>query len=152
MQGVALDLMPSEPGILAFHNRWYPLAVKTASKVVLPNDKEIRLITAPVFIATKIEAFHGRGGADFLASHDLEDIITVIDGRPELLQEIEQADDELRGYIANEIRDLLENEGFLVALPGHLPGDAASQARLPELTRRMRAIGSLCRRNKEGLR
>lgn len=151
LQGVALDLMPSKPGILGFHNRWYPLAVKTAAKVMLPNNKEIQLITAPAFIATKFEAFHGRGENDFLASHDLEDIITVIDGRPELLQEIEQADEELRCYIADEIRKLLEDDNFLAALPGHLPGDAASQARLPELTRRMRTIGSLCQRNKEAL-
>lgn len=146
MQGVALDLMPSMPGILGFHNRWYPHAIKVASKVVLPNDKEIRLITAPVFIATKFEAFHGRGGNDFLASHDLEDVITVIDGRPELVQEIKQADDELRRYIADEVKNLLEEESFLTALPGHLPGDSASQARLPGLIRRMRAISSL--RNK----
>jgi hypothetical protein len=37
------------------------------------------------FVATKFEAFHGRGNNDHLASHDLEDIITVVDGRPELM-------------------------------------------------------------------
>lgn len=144
LQGVALDLMPSKPGILGFHNRWYPLAVQTATRVRLPNNIEIRLITAPIFVATKFEAFHGRGDNDYLGSHDLEDIITVIDGRPELIDEIKQADDELRCYIADEIKALLGDHNFLAALPGHLPGDAASQARLPELTRRMRAIGNLC--------
>ena len=28
--GLILDLMPSQPGVLGFHNRWYPLAVSTA--------------------------------------------------------------------------------------------------------------------------
>jgi hypothetical protein len=28
--GVILDLMPSGPGVLGFHNRWYPLAVDSA--------------------------------------------------------------------------------------------------------------------------
>jgi len=150
LQDVALDLMPSQPGILGFHNRWYPLAVKTATRVTLPNSSEIRLITAPVFVATKFEAFHGRGNNDYLASHDLEDIITVVDGRPELLQEIDQADGELRRYIAAEINALLGDRNFLMALPGHLPGDAASQARLPELIRRMRAIGNMSQeKNKE---
>lgn len=143
LQGVALDLMPSKPGILGFHNRWYPLAVQTATRVRLPNNIEIRLITAPVFVATKFEAFHGRGDNDYLGSHDLEDIITVIDGRPELTQEIDQADGELRRYLAAEINTLLEDRNFLTALPGHLPGDAASQARLPELIRRLRAIGNM---------
>lgn len=40
-----------------------------------------------MFIATKLEAFADRGGGDFLASHDLEDITTVTDGRPELTDE-----------------------------------------------------------------
>lgn len=151
LQGVPLDLMPSEPGILGFHNRWYPLAVQTATRVRLPNNIEIRLITAPVFVATKFEAFHGRGDNDYLASHDLEDIITVIDGRPELKEEIEQAGDELKCYVANEIKALLADRDFLTALPGHLPGDAASQARLPELAGRMRAIGNLSPDNKEAL-
>lgn len=146
LQGVALDLMPSQPGILGFHNRWYPLAIETAAQVELPNGMRIWLITAPVFVATKFEAFHGRGNNDYLASHDLEDIITVVDGRPELQQEIDQADGELRRYIAAEFNALLEDRDFLMALAGHLPGDAASQARLPELIRRLRAIGT---KNKE---
>lgn len=141
-KGVALDLMPSQPGILGFHNRWYPLAIETATQLKLPNGMLIRLITAPVFVATKFEAFHGRGGNDYLASHDLEDIITVIDGRPELTQEIDQVETELGDYLAAEINGLLEDHNFLMALPGHLPGDAASQARLPELIRRLRAIGN----------
>ncbi|MHB1053630.1 MAG: hypothetical protein ACYCZT_11270 [Thiobacillus sp.] len=141
-KGVALDLMPSQPGILGFHNRWYPLAIETATQLKLPNGMLIRLITAPVFVATKFEAFHGRGGNDYLASHDLEDIITVIDGRPELTREIDQVDAELGYYLAAEINGLLEDRNFLMALPGHLPGDAASQARLPELIRRLRAIGN----------
>ena len=72
-----------------------------------PNGMDIRLITAPVFVATKFEAFHGRGGNDYLASHDLEDIITVIDGRPGLTQEIDQVDAELGRYLAAEINALL---------------------------------------------
>lgn len=143
LQGVALDLMPSQPGILGFHNRWYPLAIETAAQISLPNGMDIRLITAPVFVATKFEAFHGRGNNDYLASHDLEDIITVVDGRPELMPEIDRVHGELRRYIAAEINTLLEDRNFLTALAGHLPGDAASQARLPELIRRMRTIGNM---------
>ena len=86
--GVTLDLMPSQPGVLSFHNRWYPLAVSTASPILLPSGRTIRLIAAPVFIATKLEAFKGRGNSDFLASHNLEDIVTVVDGRPQLADEL----------------------------------------------------------------
>lgn len=145
LDGIMLDLMPTEPGILGFHNRWYPLAAETATRTILSGNTEIRLITAPLFVATKFEAFHGRGRNDYLASHDLEDLITVIDGRQELVREIQNSDDELLGYIAAEIKALLDKRDFLMALPGHLSGDAASQARLPELIRRLRAIAQLGR-------
>ena len=67
----------------------------------------------------------------------------MVDGRLELQQEIDQADGELRRYIVAEFNALLEDRDFLMALAGHLPGDAASQARLPELISRMRAIGKM---------
>lgn len=143
LNGVVLDLMPSEPDILGFHNRWYPLVVQTATQVNLPDGSPIQLITAPLFLATKFEAFHGRGQNDYLASHDLEDLITVIDGRPELIDEIKNVDAELRRYIAGEMAKLLGKSDFLDALPGQLPGDQASQARLPELMSRMRLIAQL---------
>ena len=141
--GVMLDVMPSEPGILGFHNRWYPLAIKTATRVKLPDGREIPVITAPLFVATKFEAFRGRGNNDYLASHDLEDLITVIDGRQELIVEIQNSVHELQRYLAAEMNKLLEKSDFQLALPGHFPGDAASQARLPELLRRMRIIAQL---------
>jgi len=143
MEGVLLDLMPSGPGILGFHNRWYPLVMQTAQSVALPNGQVIRLITAPLFVATKFEAFLGRGRNDYLASHDLEDLITLVDRRQELTEEIKTVDAELRRYIAHAMSRLLGESDFQSALPGQLPGDAASQARLPELIRRLRSIAQL---------
>lgn len=103
----------------------------------------IRLITTPVFAATKLEAFHGRGDNDYFVSHELEDNITVIDGRPELKQEIDQTDAELGRYLAAKINALLEDRNFLTPLPDHLPGDSASQTRLLGLIPCMRAIGNM---------
>ncbi len=41
--GTTLDLMPSEPGVLSFHNRWYPLAADTAQSVQLPSGHDIAI-------------------------------------------------------------------------------------------------------------
>jgi hypothetical protein len=135
-----LDVMPTEESVLGFGNRWYKLAVRTAHPVALPSGQSIRLITAPVFLATKIDAFRGRGAGDFLASHDLEDVIVLIDGRPELMHEVRGSDPELRTYIAGQMSSLLGNPLFLESLPGHLPGDEASQARLPLIRNRLRTL------------
>ena len=147
-QGIQLDLMPSQPGILPFHNRWYPVAAYTAHPWPLPSGRSLRVITAPVFLATKLEALKGRGNRDYFASHDLEDIVTVIDGRPELLDEARSSTDELKSYLAAEFRCLLGQEGFLDSLAAHLPGDEASQARYPLLLGRVRELEQISQTEK----
>lgn len=67
-RGTAVDLMPTDPNVLGFANRWYELAMKTAQQVSLPSGIAIRLISGPAFIATKFEAFADRGQGDLLGS------------------------------------------------------------------------------------
>lgn len=142
-RNVTVDVMPTVKDILGFANRWYPLAVETAQSVVLPSGLRIKLIAAPVFIATKLEAFKDRGRdadgqPDYLGSHDMEDIITVADRRPELLGECRAAPADLRAYLAESFASLFDSADFVTTLAGHLPGDAASQARLKKLTETLR--------------
>ena len=134
-----LDLMPTNPSILGFSNRWYRPALENAQRVVI-GDYEIQFITAPYFLATKLEAFHGRGKNDFRMSHDMEDIVTVLDGRPEIVEEIPLAPADLRRYLSDEFRTLLSNRDFLEALPGHLLSDAANQQRAGIVMTRMRRL------------
>ena len=140
---VTVDVMPTLEEILGFTNRWYPLALATAENALLPSGTTIRLVTAPVFVATKLEAFANRGANDYLFSHDLGDLISVIDGRDELVGECRHADEDLRDYVCGWMRHLLATTAFLDALPGHLPGDAASQDRLPDLTDKLRLLAEL---------
>lgn len=138
-QDVVLDLMPTDPSILGFANRWYRPALENASKVKI-GDYEIQLITAPYFLATKLEAFHSRGRSDYRMSHDLEDIVTVLDGRAEIIAEVRQVDYELQHYLSGEFSALVADRDFTEALPGHLLPDAASQARIHIVVDRIRQI------------
>ncbi|WP_085316775.1 hypothetical protein [Derxia lacustris] len=116
--GVLFDLMPMQPEVLGFSNRWYPYAVETAQPVELGPDITIRLVRAVAFIATKLEAYAGRGGGDFMASHDLEDVLNIVDGREELLGEMADAPADLRAAVAAAFKPLLANPDFANALPG----------------------------------
>ncbi len=138
---ILIDVMPTDGHVLGFTNRWYRAAIASATAVDLGNAR-IRLITAPCFLATKLDAFHGRGAGDVAASHDLEDAIAVIDGRAELPEELNHADTLLRDYIADEMRTLLRTRAFVDALPGMLLPDAATQARLPLVLGRLRALAA----------
>ncbi len=143
VDNVAVDVMPTLEKILGFSNRWYPLALQTATKVALPSDTTIRLVQAPVFIATKLEAFAGRGNHDYLFSHDLGDLLSVVDGRDSLVDECRQSDPALRTYLRDWFQQFLATSAFLDALPGHLPGDPASQERLPDLEEKLRRLAQL---------
>ena len=134
--------MPLDPTILGFTNRWYPAALRTAVEVHLQSGLVLRAITAPYFLGTKIEAFRGRGKEDYFASPDLEDFITVGDGRASLLDEIEAASLELRIFVGEAVRELLAESSFLDALPGYLLPDEANQARIGQLTRRLYSLSS----------
>jgi predicted nucleotidyltransferase len=140
---IAVDIMPTLEHVLGFSNRWYPLALDTPQVVRLPGGHDIRLIAAPVFVATKLEAFAGRGGGDHLASHDLEDLLAVVDGRASLIDECRASTPELRAYLADRMRALLATPAFVDALSGHLPADAASQQRLPDLLDTLRRMAGL---------
>lgn len=116
--GVLFDLMPVDPTVLGFSNAWYAEAVRTAERVSLDEDIEIRLVAAPAFVATKLAAFAGRGNGDVLASHDIEDVLNIVDGRSELARELANASPALRAAVREGFADLLLHPDFLNALPG----------------------------------
>jgi len=139
---LVVDIMPTDARALGFSNSWYRDAVRYASTCRLPSGLEVNLVTAPLFLATKLEAFHGRGNGDFV-SPDIEDIVAVVDGRPQLSDEVASADPFLRDYLQDEFQALLSNRSFLDTLPGQLQGDEANQARLPLIIERLRKIAGL---------
>jgi predicted nucleotidyltransferase len=143
IDGIKVDVMPTQEDILGFSNYWYLPAIKNAESIHLEKELTIQLVSPPYFLATKIEAFKGRGGGDYMASHDMEDIITVLDGRPEITAEIRSSSEELKAFLAGTFCGLLAQEGFRDALPGHLPPDRASQERLPRLIKRLEEISKI---------
>ena len=136
-----VDVMPVDEGVLGFANRWHRPAMDSAEWVDLAG-LTLRCITPVYFVATKLEAFHGRGDRDYYASHDLEDAMTVIDGREELVAEVLNAPQDVRDYIRDEFAKLLGTEDFVDAVSGFLPPDEENQARLPLLRERLAALVS----------
>ena len=140
-----LDVMPLDEKVLGFTNKWYEPAIEAAEEREILPGVTVRVISSPYFCATKFEAFEGRGAGDYLASHDLEDIITVIDGRTEITDEISRAPEDVREYISGKVAGLLETRQFLDALPGYLLPDDASQGRMRILMDRLTQIAEINR-------
>lgn len=108
---VVVDVMPSDPAVLGYANRWFVEGLAKADKFTLPSGTVIQIFKPAYFLATKLEAFSGRGAGDPYHK-DVEDMIILIDGRPELLEEVRQADFELKQFIIHGICELIELGGI----------------------------------------
>jgi hypothetical protein len=133
---LTLDVLALNEEVLGFTNIWYEPALRHAFMVTLPSGQSIRVITAPFFMGTKMEAFRGRGKMDFQASHDLEDFVAIIEGRDTLLQEIAESPQALRDYLAEAAKTLLAESRFLDVLPGFV----LDSERVPLLQERLASI------------
>jgi hypothetical protein len=126
---ILVDFMPTDERILGFSNRWYADAFRNAHNFSI-EGLTFKLIRAPYFLGTKLEAFYGRGKSDYMVSHDMEDFIALIDGRLENVEETLSYDEKIKKYLADHCIQLLEIDEFLDAIPAHLPPDQASQQRV----------------------
>lgn len=140
---IIVDVMPTVAAVLGFTSSWYRDTVAHAMNHELEPGLVIRVATAPHFIAMKLEAFDSRGDGGYMASHDLEDVVAIVDGRAELVNEVAAVTGPLRSYLRDRVAALLDDPEFVAALPGHLAGDYASQSRLPLVLGRLRAISGL---------
>lgn len=110
--GIAIDVMPTGEDVLGFSNRWYPLGIDTAIERTLASGVRIRAVAPPLVIATKLAAWLGRGHGDILRSLDAHDIVVLVNGCPELADELAAQADELRTYVAQELGALIAEPYF----------------------------------------
>ncbi len=134
-----LDLVPVDAHVLGVANRWYRPGFAAAVSTMLGEGVSLRHLDAPHFLATKFEAYNDRGGRDLYESPDLEDIVTVIDGRGELADELQGAEPALRADVVEQVRALLAHPDLQNALPGIL----AQPIRARIVLERLRRIASL---------
>jgi len=127
---LVLDVIPTESSILGFSGEWLRLAFPSAVEFMLPSGKAIRAIPPPYLLATKLEAFQTRGKDDFYGSRDFGDVVALIDGREELLGEVEMAPAPLRRFVAGRLDALSRHPIFKNGLEGALPSGPETQARV----------------------
>ncbi len=141
LQGLTVDIMPTAPGILGFSNPWYPDGFAQAIPYVLPNGTNIRILSPPYFLATKLVALRDRGWTDLRLSQDLEDLVHVLDNRPSLPDEVSAAATDVRGYISQQVAELLQHPDLLEALEWTLPYGSGYERKF-EIERRLRGLVS----------
>lgn len=138
-KGVRVDSLPNRRITSLPYNRWFVPLMKDAERVEVLPGHGAWIASAPCFLATKFEAFWDRGRKDIIKSKDIKDILAVVNGRGELLAEIQSTASDVRGFLRQCFGRLLEDSHFMECLPILIPEDIREEMVL----QRMRAIGSL---------
>ncbi len=118
-EGIMVDVMPTDEKILGFSNKWYKKGIKNCEQLILPERTVINIFQVGYFIASKIEAFKNRSNKDYRYSHDIEDIITVLDGLKSFDSLIYVPED-LKGYLQKEFDNFISDSRFIEAIAGHI--------------------------------
>jgi predicted nucleotidyltransferase len=121
IQGIIVDVMPTNSEVLGFSNIWYPDGFKNAIDVRIDDEITIKIFSPAYFIATKLEAFKSRGGEDYRTSSDFEDIVYVLDNCLEIETHFRTIDDSLRAYFKSEFEKLLADDSLEEGIYSHLP-------------------------------
>lgn len=125
-----VDFMPDDEKLLGFCNRWYKQAYEAAQLYELDPTTHIRLVSPIYFLATKLEAYKGRGAGDPLTSQDIEDVLILLDGRRTLTHEVMAGPALLKRYFAESFQDLLGISSMGHAIEAASHGDADRESRL----------------------
>ena len=120
IQGIVVDIMPTNDPSIGFNNIWYPEGFDQAVSYRIDEKIIIKILSAPYFIATKIEAHKSRGKNDGRTSHDFEDIIYVLENREAIWQEMNNSSAEVKEYLQTEFLTLLKNPNIFEWIDSHV--------------------------------
>ena len=138
---IIVDVVPTSEEILTFGNAWYEIAFRDSIQLPLIDERPFKVISAPMFICTKLNAFDDRGNNDYANSHDMEDIVCVIDGRPELIDEVKRCDPSAKENLKIRFADLLKTDEFIGSLEYQIPFGSIGREQI--IIDRMHAIADL---------
>ncbi|MBK7441510.1 MAG: nucleotidyl transferase AbiEii/AbiGii toxin family protein [Bacteroidetes bacterium] len=120
IHGIIVDIIPTNDSSVGFNNKWYPDGFNQAVDYQIDEQCTIKILSAPYFLATKFEAFKGRGNNDGRMSQDFEDIIYVLENRATIWEEIINSNEEVKNYLRDEFRNLLLNPNHSEWIDAHV--------------------------------
>ncbi|MES2701960.1 MAG: nucleotidyl transferase AbiEii/AbiGii toxin family protein [Bacteroidota bacterium] len=126
-QGLTVDIMPTNAAALGFTNSWYTKGFSELVEYQIDDRTIVNIFSPPYFIASKMEAFKGRGKNDGRTSRDLEDIVFVLDNRKAIWKELHECGGDVHAYIITEMKALLSNANIREWLSGHLEYETADE-------------------------
>ncbi|MBD0831824.1 hypothetical protein [Aestuariibaculum sediminum] len=115
---IPVDIMAADDGPLGPANRWYKIGFEDLW-TVKAHDQNIKILSAPCYLATKFEAFNDRG-KDFRTSHDIEDVFYILDNRTTIVEEIEKSDIRIKIFLKEQLQNIISKGLLEEVLMSHI--------------------------------
>lgn len=125
--GTTVDILPIQEDVLGWNSKWFPEALEAAIPVTR-GGRTFKVVSAPYFVALKLEAFEQRGHGDFITSTDFEDVICLFNGRDTLVDEIKPVP-ELANVLAEKFKRYLGADDLDTAVEGFVMTEDNSESR-----------------------
>jgi predicted nucleotidyltransferase len=119
---IKVDVMSTKEVGWAPANPWFSKGFAKREALQI-GDQVIQLLPLPYFIASKFAAQISRGGKDPRTSHDFEDIVYVIDNRTDIVEQIDNAPDDVKTYLNEQLELVLNDNVMKEAILGNLAYD-----------------------------
>jgi len=136
LQDILVDVMATREIAWAPANSWFEPGLAHLWQASWEGI-DFQLLSAPFFLATKLSAFHGRGGRDPRTSHDIEDMVYVLHHRGSISSELTTAPEAVRDFLRVFARQVLEESSWREAMLYNLPAgqQMSSFARIQQICR-----------------
>ena len=125
--GVVVDVLPVREEVLGWRSEWFEQAL-LAARTMEVEGHSVKVVTAPFFVALKLEAFEDRGEGDFIMSTDFEDVICLFNGRRSVVDEI-MAEPIVREGIAEKFSRYVQNADVEDAVLGFVQTESDPEDR-----------------------
>lgn len=139
--GVTVDVLPVREEVLGWRSTWFESALLSAMTVDV-QGRSIRVVSAPYFVALKLEAFEERGGGDFITSVDFEDVICLFNGREAVAEEI-AAEREIGKMLGAKFAAYLRSDILDDAIEGFVQTERNPDERKTAILSRFRKVAAL---------
>jgi hypothetical protein len=119
-----VDIMPDDEHIMGFSNRWYKRSFPNRTLKILDDENKTPIYILPplYYLATKIEAIRDRGGDDLRLSHDLEDLIYVLNNHSNILDAFDsETNTELTEFLSLWAKEMLQRRNHREEIACMLP-------------------------------
>ena len=140
-EDLTIDVLPIREEVLGWNSKWFERALDEA-RTIKCNGRPVRIISAPYFVALKLEAFEDRGKRDFFMSTDFEDVICLFNGRAGIVEEI-AACETLRSGLAVKFAEYLACRDLEDAVEGFVQTEDNPSLRKDTILSRFRRVAAL---------